>query len=99
MNKADQKRLLREMIFYRRFEERCFEAYMEHKIGGFLHLYAGQEAVATGVLEMARPGHDYVITGYRDHIHAIKAGAPARGERERTPEHPPQLQLLRLLSL
>lgn len=51
---------------------------MERKIGGFLHLYSGQEAVATGVLEMARCGHDYVITGYRDHIHAIKAGAPAR---------------------
>src|SRR3989304_3839803 len=79
MNKADQKRLLREMIFFRRFEERCFEAYMEHKIGGFLHLYIGQEAVATGVLEMAKLKHDYVITGYRDHIHAIKAGAPGRG--------------------
>ena len=78
MNKADQKRLLREMIFFRRFEERCFEAYMEHKIGGFLHLYSGQEAVATGVLEMAKLKHDYVITGYRDHVHAIKAGAPAR---------------------
>ncbi|UCE89008.1 MAG: pyruvate dehydrogenase (acetyl-transferring) E1 component subunit alpha, partial [Pseudomonadota bacterium] len=46
--------------------------------GGFLHLYTGQEAVATGVLEAARPGHDYVITGYRDHVHAIKSGAPAR---------------------
>ena len=78
MKPADQKRLLREMIFYRRFEERTFEAYMERKIGGFLHLYSGQEAVATGVLEMAKPGHDYVITGYRDHIHAIKAGAPPR---------------------
>jgi pyruvate dehydrogenase E1 component alpha subunit len=78
MKAADQKRLLREMIFYRRFEERCFEAYMERKIGGFLHLYSGQEAVATGVLETARCGHDYVITGYRDHVHAIKAGAPAR---------------------
>ena len=78
MKPADQKRLLREMIFYRRFEERCFEAYMEHKIGGFLHLYVGQEAVATGVLEMARVKHDYIITGYRDHIHAIKTGAPAR---------------------
>ena len=78
MTSADQKRLLREMIFYRRFEERCFEAYMERKIGGFLHLYSGQEAVATGVLEMAKPGHDYVITGYRDHVHALKAGAPAR---------------------
>ena len=78
MNAEDQKRLLREMIFYRRFEDRTFEAYMERKIGGFLHLYSGQEAVATGVLEMARTGHDYVITGYRDHVHAIKTGAPAR---------------------
>lgn len=78
MNAPDQKRLLREMIFFRRFEERSFEAYMERKIGGFLHLYSGQEAVATGVLEKARCGHDYVITGYRDHVHAIKSGAPAR---------------------
>ena len=82
MKDADKKRLLREMIFFRRFEDRTFEAYMERKIGGFLHLYSGQEAVATGVLEMARVGqgekNDYVITGYRDHIHAIKTGAPAR---------------------
>lgn len=78
MDAADRKRLLREMIFYRRFEERAFEAYMEHKIGGFLHLYIGQEAVATGVLEMARRGHDYVITGYRDHVHAMKAGVSPR---------------------
>ena len=78
MKPEDQKRLLREMIFFRRFEERCFEAYMERKIGGFLHLYSGQEAIATGVLEMAKRGHDYVITGYRDHVHALKAGAPAR---------------------
>ncbi|HEB58720.1 MAG TPA: pyruvate dehydrogenase (acetyl-transferring) E1 component subunit alpha [Gammaproteobacteria bacterium] len=79
MNDADKKRLLREMILYRRFEDRTFEAYMERKIGGFLHLYSGQEAVATGVLEMAVVGqgrkNDYVITGYRDHIHAIKTGA------------------------
>ncbi|MFV1992988.1 MAG: thiamine pyrophosphate-dependent enzyme, partial [Acidiferrobacterales bacterium] len=78
MKASDQKRLLREMIFYRRFEDRTFEAYMERKVGGFLHLYSGQEAVATGVLEMARPGSDYVITGYRDHVHALKAGAPAK---------------------
>jgi pyruvate dehydrogenase E1 component alpha subunit len=82
MNDADKKRLLREMIFFRRFEDRTFEAYMERKIGGFLHLYSGQEAVATGVLEMANVGqgekNDYVITGYRDHIHAIKTGAAPR---------------------
>jgi len=75
MNVADKKRLLREMLFARRFEERCYEAYVERKIGGFLHLYPGQEACALGVLEAARPGQDYVITGYRDHIHAIKCGA------------------------
>lgn len=75
MNAADKKRLLREMLFARRFEERCYEAYVERKIGGFLHLYPGQEACAHGVMEAARPGHDYVITGYRDHVHAIKCGA------------------------
>lgn len=72
---ADKKRLLHEMLFARRFEERCYEAYVERKIGGFLHLYSGQEACALGVMEAARPGHDYVITGYRDHIHAIKCGS------------------------
>lgn len=71
---ADKKRLLHEMLYARRFEERCYEAYVERKIGGFLHLYSGQEACAIGVMEAARPGHDYVITGYRDHIHAIKCG-------------------------
>jgi len=75
MNTVDKKRLLREMLFARRFEERCYEAYVERKIGGFLHLYPGQEACAHGVLEAARPGHDYVITGYRDHVHAMKCGS------------------------
>jgi len=75
MNAADKKRLLREMLFARRFEERCYEAYMERKVGGFLHLYPGQEACCFGVMEAARPGHDYVITGYRDHVHAIKCGS------------------------
>ncbi len=71
---ADKKRLLQEMLFARRFEERCYEGYVERKIGGFLHLYSGQEACCYGVMEAAQPGHDYVITGYRDHIHAIKCG-------------------------
>lgn len=75
MNAADKKRLLRQMLFARRFEERCYEAYVERKIGGFLHLYPGQEACVHGVMAAARPGHDYVITGYRDHIHAILCGA------------------------
>lgn len=75
MNLADKKRLLRSMLYARRFEERCYEAYVERKIGGFLHLYPGQEACAHGVMEAAKPGSDYVITGYRDHVHAILAGA------------------------
>ena len=78
MKAADKKRLLREMLFARRFEERCYEAYVERKIGGFLHLYPGQEACVYGVMEAARPGQDYVITGYRDHVHAIKCGAPPK---------------------
>jgi len=78
MNVADKKRLLREMLFARRFEERCYEAYVERKIGGFLHLYSGEEACAHGVLDAAKPGHDYVITSYRDHVHAIKCGADPR---------------------
>ena len=75
MNSADKKRLLRDMLFARRFEERCYEAYVERRIGGFLHLYPGQEACVHGVMAAARPGHDYVITGYRDHVHAILCGA------------------------
>ena len=74
MKLEDKKRVLREMVLHRRFEERCYQAYIERKIGGFLHLYPGQEACCNGVLEAARPGHDYVITGYRDHVHAIKCG-------------------------
>lgn len=75
LSTADKKRLLRSMLFARRFEERCYEAYVERKIGGFLHLYPGQEACAHGVMEAARPGRDYVITGYRDHVHAMICGA------------------------
>ena len=74
MDAEVKKRLLGEMLFARRFEERCYEAYVERKIGGFLHLYPGEEACAYGVLEAAKPGYDYVMTSYRDHIHAIKCG-------------------------
>lgn len=74
MDASMRKRLLREMLFARHFETRCYEAYSERKIGGFLHLYSGQEACAHGVLEAVRPGFDYVLASYRDHIHAIKCG-------------------------
>jgi pyruvate dehydrogenase E1 component alpha subunit len=79
MEVAVKKRLLREMLYARRFEERCYEAYVERKIGGFLHLYPGQEACCHGVIEAAKPSHDYIITSYRDHIHAIKSGMDPKG--------------------
>ena len=78
LSTADKKKLLRSMLYARRFEERCYEAYVERKIGGFLHLYPGQEACAHGVMQAAHPGKDYVITGYRDHVHALLCGASPR---------------------
>jgi pyruvate dehydrogenase E1 component alpha subunit len=65
--------LLRSMLLQRRFEERTAEAYALGKIGGFCHLYIGQEAVSTGSLSVLRPD-DYVITTYRDHGQALARG-------------------------
>jgi pyruvate dehydrogenase E1 component alpha subunit len=69
--------LLRSMLLQRRFEERCAEAYALGKIGGFCHLYIGQEAVSTGTVSVLRPD-DYVITTYRDHGVALARGVSAR---------------------
>jgi pyruvate dehydrogenase E1 component alpha subunit len=69
--------LLRSMLLQRRFEEKCAEAYALGKIGGFCHLYIGQEAVSTGVMSVLRPD-DYVITAYRDHGQAIARGITPR---------------------
>jgi pyruvate dehydrogenase E1 component alpha subunit len=65
------------MVLQRRFEERCSEAYALGKIGGFCHLYIGQEAVSTGVISALRDD-DYVITTYRDHGQAIVRGISPR---------------------
>jgi pyruvate dehydrogenase E1 component alpha subunit len=69
--------LLRSMLLQRRFEERTAEAYAMGKIGGFCHLYIGQEAVSTGTLSVLRPD-DYVITTYRDHGQALARGIAPR---------------------
>ena len=61
------------MVRIRRFEERSLRAYQAKKIGGFLHLYIGQEAVAVGCCSLMGK-HDHVITAYRDHGHAIAVG-------------------------
>jgi pyruvate dehydrogenase E1 component subunit alpha len=61
------------MILCRRFEEKSAEAYSAGKIGGFCHLYIGQEAVAIGAISAIRK-EDYVLTSYREHAHAIAKG-------------------------
>jgi len=66
-------RMLYQMILIRRFEEKAAEAYTLGKIGGFCHLYIGQEAVAVGTLSTLRPD-DYALTSYRDHGHALAMG-------------------------
>src|SRR5919205_2768092 len=71
------RELLRSMLLQRRFEERCAEAYAIGRIGGFCHLYIGQEAVSSGTLSILRPD-DYVITTYRDHGQALARGISPR---------------------
>ncbi len=68
--------LLHQMILIRRFEEKSAESYSLGKIGGFCHLYIGQEAVGVGAISAVRRD-DYVITSYREHGQAIAKGIPA----------------------
>ena len=70
--------LLHQMLMGRRFEEKTAEAYAIGKIGGFCHLYIGQEAVAVGAISVLRP-EDYVVTAYREHVQALVKGVPPRG--------------------
>ncbi len=71
--RADRMSLLRTMMHIRRFEEKAAEMYARGKIHGFLHLYIGQEGVATGAIAALRPD-DYLVTHYRDHGHALARG-------------------------
>ena len=73
LSKADKIALFTTMMRIRRFEERSLRAYQAKKIGGFLHLYIGQEAVAVGCCSLMGK-NDHVITAYRDHGHAIAVG-------------------------
>ncbi|MFL5575243.1 MAG: pyruvate dehydrogenase (acetyl-transferring) E1 component subunit alpha [Gemmatimonadaceae bacterium] len=74
---ALRRDLLRSMLLQRRFEERVAEAYALGKIGGFCHLYIGQEACGTGAISALRED-DYVITTYRDHGQALARGMTPR---------------------
>jgi pyruvate dehydrogenase E1 component alpha subunit len=66
--------LLRQMIFIRRFEEATEREFRKGKIGGYLHVYIGQEAVASGIVSALRPD-DIVFCGYRDHAQALSLGS------------------------
>ena len=71
------KQFLYDMLLARHFEQAAAEQYGQGKIGGFLHLYPGEEAVAVGSLRAADPG-DYVVTTYREHVHALVRGISPR---------------------
>ncbi len=77
MDKSEYLELYHQMVVIRRLEERASELYQQGKIGGFLHLYIGQEAVSTGLISARRP-EDRIITAYRDHGVAINCGIPPR---------------------
>ncbi|NLG73505.1 MAG: pyruvate dehydrogenase (acetyl-transferring) E1 component subunit alpha [Chloroflexi bacterium] len=77
MEKQDYENLYYQMVLIRRVEEESAQLYQQGKIGGFLHLYIGQEAVSTGLIAARKP-QDRVITAYRDHGVAINVGIPAK---------------------
>ncbi len=70
--------LYEDMILGRFFEDKCAEMYYRGKMFGFVHLYNGQEAISTGIVKCLRNGEDYVSSTYRDHVHALSCGVPAR---------------------
>jgi pyruvate dehydrogenase E1 component alpha subunit len=77
MEKADYLEIYRQMVLIRRLEEKAADLYQKGDIGGFLHLYIGQEAVSTGIVAARQP-QDHIITAYRDHGVAINVGIPAK---------------------
>jgi pyruvate dehydrogenase E1 component alpha subunit len=77
-SKEEELKAYRDMLLIRRFEEKAGQLYGMGFIGGFCHLYIGQEAVVTG-MQMALKEGDQVITGYRDHGHMLATGMESRG--------------------
>ena len=72
--KEELQEFYRQMLLIRRFEEKAGQLYGLGLIGGFCHLYIGQEAVAVGLQSALKPGRDSVVTGYRDHGHMLAYG-------------------------
>src|SRR5437016_9332136 len=75
---ADEIKAYRDMLLIRRFEEKAGQMYGMGLIGGFCHLYIGQEAVVVG-MQLALTEGDQVITGYRDHGHMLASGMDPKG--------------------
>ena len=76
----EERKRLWMMMLIRRFEERTYQEYTKpgQRIGGFCHLYSGQEAVAVGISSIFQKGKDYLINGYRDHGHSLALGMEPR---------------------
>lgn len=70
--------LYEDMVLGRLFEDKCAEMYYRGKMFGFVHLYNGQEAVSTGVIKAMKSQYDWFCSTYRDHVHALSCGVPAR---------------------
>jgi pyruvate dehydrogenase E1 component alpha subunit len=78
LTKEQERKAFEQMLLIRRFEEKAGQMYGMGLIGGFCHLYIGQEAVVVGMQMTLKPG-DQVITGYRDHGHMLACGMDAKG--------------------
>ncbi len=78
ITREEALRLYEDMVLGRFFEDKCAEMYYRGKMFGFVHLYNGQEAVSTGIIKGGMRSDDYVASTYRDHVHALSAGVPAR---------------------
>ncbi len=79
LSKDDELRAYYDMLLIRRFEEKAGQMYGMGLIGGFCHLYIGQEAVVTGITMASKKGEDAQITGYRDHGHMLAMGMDPKG--------------------
>ncbi|KAK4267084.1 hypothetical protein QN277_023919 [Acacia crassicarpa] len=77
LTKEEALVLYEDMVLGRAFEDMCAQMYYRGKMFGFVHLYNGQEAVSTGFIKLLRQD-DYVVSTYRDHVHAVSKGVPAR---------------------
>lgn len=78
LSKEEGLILYEDMVLGRLFEDKCAEMYYRGKMFGFVHLYNGQEAVSSGVIKAMRQDEDFVCSTYRDHVHALSAGVPAK---------------------